>query len=1202
MEQIKKDDIVKYWKFLAHKKQTEIRVIEPAWKVQSGKKNLSIPFFVSNENELLKTIEKANGEFNVYIGINERKENCKDDKDVELITNVGHDIDAHGSGEDGLFLAKEVALKLKEDCVVLGYKEPLVINSGRGYWIVHHIAPIPNTEENVKRIKEFGLMNKKKYELKPIEFDTTVYNPSRIARVPGTLNISDKDNSVLSYILNNPSGEEDVKLRDDILQIELPEYKTSLPLITNQNVTPGIDSFMNYCLTHEIPKGERHKVISRNMAIYISNHPNRELLKQQYIKIQKAIPTELDNWLKGIDEEGRDKFPYHVEELAKFTKKYKIPFDWKITPEYKQMIAEKKAAKELEKEIINEEQAETFEKAIKFFVDKRDLAKQFLKVQPLYYDKARNWWIWSNKETRWIRDDEIAILNLIEHTSMANTISSFEKNEIIEALKQEGRKNKPKDIKTSWIQFRDKIYDLNTGENFKATSEYFVTNPIPYSVGDSTETPTIDKIFGEWVDKEYVQTLYEILAYCLLPDYPINRLFCLVGAGMNGKCQKKGDKVLMSDGSWKNIEDICIGDFVLSPQQDGSYKFSKVINTHNRFENDVYDIIEKNRERKIIYTCAGNHIVPIIRTFTKRTSKDDSTPRVQKRMLFEYDAEHISKLNNLKSQICSFTTTAVEYNQKDSNINPYCIGAWLGDGHFSKIKTFKLMKNPKLSRGKNGFSHCCSLGITTMDKEIINEFNQEELIWNSKKINNKSTTYGISLKGNFAKELIRLNLCGKNSGNKFIPKECLLSSIEYRKELLSGLIDTDGYISKKSQVSYCTKSKQLAEDIKDLVFSLGGYSSIKKIKKKSQNGTIGNYFNLSIEFKNNILKLRTWKKDRIKNKRYDPRNVAIECIKTNPQEVYGIELDSESKWYITNYWFVTHNSCYLSMIRKFIGLENICSTELDLLSKNRFETLKLYKKLVCLMGETNLVELNNTSIIKKLTGQDLIGFEIKNKEAFDSVNYAKIIIATNSLPTSSDKTIGFYRRWMIIDFPNAFTEKKNILQDIPEIEYNNLANKCIGILKNLLEKREFTNEGTVDERMKRFEDRSNPLDKFIKETTDEDLDGDIPCYKFIKEFNEWAKMNRFRQMTDMAIGLKMREHFEIKLLTKEVWDRDLNMTTNKRIKCYTGLKWKNDMGKKDTPVPTDTTIPTSLRIGVRSVTSGNSGLSGYTQPIQERVY
>ena len=57
-----------------------------------------------------------------------------------------------------------------------------------------------------------------------------------------------------------------------------------------------------------------------------------------------------------------------------------------------------------------------------------------------------------------------------------------------------------------------------------------------------------------------------------------------------GKCCKKGSKVLMSNGIWKNIEDIKIGDEVISPQKDESFSYAKVLELHNRFEKDVYEI------------------------------------------------------------------------------------------------------------------------------------------------------------------------------------------------------------------------------------------------------------------------------------------------------------------------------------------------------------------------------------------------------------------------------------------------------------------------------------------------------------------------------------------------------------------------------------------------------------------------------------
>ncbi|MBY9021986.1 MAG: hypothetical protein KGD67_13100, partial [Candidatus Lokiarchaeota archaeon] len=154
-------------------------------------------------------------------------------------------------------------------------------------------------------------------------------------------------------------------------------------------------------------------------------------------------------------------------------------------------------------------------------------------------------------------------------------------------------------------------------------------------------------------------------------------------------------------------------------------------------------------------------------------------------------------------------------------------------------------------------------------------------------------------------------------------------------------------------------------------------------------------------------------------------------------------------------------SKFLKLLTNFVGEENVTSTELDTLLTSRFEITRLHKRLVCQMGETDFSEMKKTSILKKLSGGDLIGFEYKNKNPFEEHNYAKIIIATNNLPTTTDKTIGFYRRWLILDFPNQFSEKKNILEDIPEEEYQSLAVKCLGILKDLISKREFHNEGDI---------------------------------------------------------------------------------------------------------------------------------------------
>jgi len=206
-------------------------------------------------------------------------------------------------------------------------------------------------------------------------------------------------------------------------------------------------------------------------------------------------------------------------------------------------------------------------------------------------------------------------------------------------------------------------------------------------------------------------------------------------------------------------------------------------------------------------------------------------------------------------------------------------------------------------------------------------------------------------------------------------------------------------------------------------------------------------------------------------------------------------------------------SCFLKVLSKFLGSPNLCSTDLDLLvghNKSRFEIFKLYKKLACLLGETNFGILESSAILKKLTGSDLIGFEVKGKLPFDEYNYAKIIIASNSLPSSEDTSEGFYRRWVIIDFPKQFKEGKDITETIPENEYSALSNKVMKILIKLLDKGEFTNQGTIQDRKNKYIMASNPLPFYIETHMYQKPDGYIRYSEFYLKYTKFLTHNKRR--------------------------------------------------------------------------------------------
>lgn len=219
---------------------------------------------------------------------------------------------------------------------------------------------------------------------------------------------------------------------------------------------------------------------------------------------------------------------------------------------------------------------------------------------------------------------------------------------------------------------------------------------------------------------------------------------------------------------------------------------------------------------------------------------------------------------------------------------------------------------------------------------------------------------------------------------------------------------------------------------------------------------------------------------------------------------------------------------FLNFLKKFVGERNTVAARLDALvqSGGRFESAVLYRKLVCTMGETNVGLVRNTSYLKDLSGGDDVTFEFKGKTPFTAKNYAKIVISSNSLPMTTDKTRGYLRRWLIIDFPNNFDgkEKRYPLDEIPEAEWGAFSTRCLNVLKDLLKRGSFVGEGSIEERMKRYEDASNPVMAYLRDHFDETPDYAVsyPFSRFCAEYKAYCELNKRRVSSAIEVGRVLR--------------------------------------------------------------------------------
>ena len=278
-------------------------------------------------------------------------------------------------------------------------------------------------------------------------------------------------------------------------------------------------------------------------------------------------------------------------------------------------------------------------------------------------------------------------------------------------------------------------------------------------------------------------------------------------------------------------------------------------------------------------------------------------------------------------------------------------------------------------------------------------------------------------------------------------------------------------------------------------------------------------------------------------------------------------------------------SKYLGLITKLLGEHNSTSSDLDLLMSRPFESFKLYKKLLCQMGETNYEGLKRTAILKQLSGQDMISYEKKGKDGFTDYNYAKLIISTNGIPITHDKSDGFYRRWLIVDFPNNFPEGKDILKSIPDVEYENLCLKCINILPKLLDVGKFTNEPSIEEKKRIYEEKSNPLVKFLRDRTKKDFSGIVYKYEFNQRFLVYLNENGYRSLNNNEINAMMREFYDDGKKAKE----------DSIIWAWIGLKWKDISNISN--ISNENQLETHIENGVETV--GNVGNVGNIDKVLE---
>jgi replicative DNA helicase len=347
-----------------------------------------------------------------------------------------------------------------------------------------------------------------------------------------------------------------------------------------------------------------------------------------------------------------------------------------------------------------------------------------------------------------------------------------------------------------------------------------------------------------------------------------------------GKCLGKGTKVLMFDGSLKNVEDVEQGELLM-----GDDSTPRKVLSIARGREKMYWV---HQNHGISYRVNESHILSLKRSLNENGHKHGEVLNIEVK-------DYLEKSEKFKSNYKGYKV-AVEFENKDLPLDPYFVGLWLGDGHSFSSR------------------------ITTTDKEVVDylqlladdlglefvEYLQED------RTPNYAITKGSQGKQNFFSvqgQLRELNVLE----NKHIPEQYLINSTENRLKLLAGLIDSDGYYSDEYNVYEITqKRKDLARQIKFLCDSLGFKTSFKA-KRATIAGTEVDTEVFRVRISGDINKIPVKVERKIARNResiIDWRQTGITVEYDKVDDYYGFEIDG-NRLFLLEDMTVTHNTAFV---------------------------------------------------------------------------------------------------------------------------------------------------------------------------------------------------------------------------------------------------------------------------------------------------
>jgi endopeptidase Clp ATP-binding regulatory subunit ClpX len=361
-------------------------------------------------------------------------------------------------------------------------------------------------------------------------------------------------------------------------------------------------------------------------------------------------------------------------------------------------------------------------------------------------------------------------------------------------------------------------------------------------------------------------------------------------------CHRKGQKVLMVDGTLKTVEDIRVGEALMGP--DGT---PRVVQALARGEDRMVKIQPTKGEPWVVNE---NHILTLVRTSKKshgryRKTSDLVDVTVKEWLGWSRTQKACHKL--LRVKVSAFQGEATRL-----PVDPYALGALLGDGSF--------WGSPQIHTESDEVLGAVSAEAKNFGLHVQRYHEDQDRCPTYALVGGKG---GRPKKNKLTAALESLGLWGCRSDSKFVPQLYKTAPWHRRLELLAGYLDTDGHLHGNTYDAV-SKSQALLEDMAFVARSLGFAAYPKPCVKKSQNGTEGTYYRMCISGDVSAIPVRIPKKKATPRKQVkNVQHTGFDAKPLGREPFYGLVVDGDHR-YLLDDFTVTHN-CGKTQIARTIA-------------------------------------------------------------------------------------------------------------------------------------------------------------------------------------------------------------------------------------------------------------------------------------------